>query len=98
MQGPRYNLFPASAALAKFMSCDYNYKSPGDLARCKPGMLVQRGRLSGWGFERPAFAPSWSYARAQTAAEALFDRLGTRDVEKLRNVPTAAVKAASHEL
>ena len=23
---------------------------------------------------------------------------GTRDVEKLRNVPTAAVKAASHEL
>jgi hypothetical protein len=28
---PRYNL-PAPAALAKFMSCDYNYKSPGDLA------------------------------------------------------------------
>ena len=60
--------------------------------------LFHRAIIQSAGFERPAFAPSWSYARAQTAAEALFDRLGSSDVEELRNVPTAAVKAVSHEL
>jgi para-nitrobenzyl esterase len=60
--------------------------------------LFHRAIIQSAGFERPAFAQSWSYERAQAAAEALFDRLGSRDLNNLRNAPTATVKAASHEL
>jgi para-nitrobenzyl esterase len=60
--------------------------------------LFHRAIIQSAGFERPAFTKSWSYARAQVAAEALFDRLGSRDIDKLRAAPTAQVKVASHEL
>ena len=60
--------------------------------------LFNRAIMQSAGFERPAFAPSWSYQRAQNAAEALFEKLGSRDLSKLRQVPTSALKAASHEL
>lgn len=60
--------------------------------------LFQRAIMQSAGFEPPASAPSWSYARAQAAAEQLFDHLGTRDPEQLRAAPTASVKLASHEL
>jgi para-nitrobenzyl esterase len=60
--------------------------------------LFHRAIIQSAGFEEPAFAPSWCYERAQAAAEALFDRLGSRDIEALRAVPTAALKQASHDL
>jgi para-nitrobenzyl esterase len=60
--------------------------------------LFHRAILQSAGFEPPAFAKSWSYERAQQAAEALFDRLGSRDLAVLRAAPIAEVKLASHEL
>jgi para-nitrobenzyl esterase len=60
--------------------------------------LFHRAIIQSAGFEKPAFAPSWCYERAQAAAEALFDQLGSRDIEALRAVPTAALKQASHDL
>jgi para-nitrobenzyl esterase len=60
--------------------------------------LFHRGIIESAGFEQFSFAPGWSYARAQAAAESLFDRLGTRDIDALRHVPTEALKLASHEL
>jgi para-nitrobenzyl esterase len=69
------------------------------LLSCPPAQgLFHRAIMQSAGFERPAFASSWSYARAQTAAEALFNRLGSHDLKELRNAPTAAIKMASHEL
>ena len=50
------------------------------------------------GFEEPAFTQSWSYARAQRATEALFEKLGTRDPAQLRLADSSAVKQASHDL
>jgi len=60
--------------------------------------LFHRAIIQSAGFEPPALAPSWSYERAQRAAEALFEKLGTRDLSQLRLVPTATLKTASHEL
>jgi para-nitrobenzyl esterase len=60
--------------------------------------LFHRAIIQSAGFEVPAFAKSWSYERAQAAAELLFDRLGSRDIGVLRAVPTADLKLASHEL
>jgi para-nitrobenzyl esterase len=60
--------------------------------------LFHRAIIQSAGFERPAFAKSWSYERAKTAAEALFHRLGTQDINALRKMPTADLKIASHEL
>jgi para-nitrobenzyl esterase len=60
--------------------------------------LFHRAILQSAGFGPPAFAKSWSYERAQQAAEALFDRLGSRDLAVLRAAPIAEVKLASHEL
>jgi para-nitrobenzyl esterase len=60
--------------------------------------LFQRAIIESAGFEAPALGESWSYERAQKAAVALFERLGTRDPATLRQVPTAMLKAASHEL
>jgi para-nitrobenzyl esterase len=60
--------------------------------------LFHRAVIQSAGFERPAFAKSWSYERAQAAAESLFERLGTRDLDALRRVPSADLKLASHEL
>ena len=60
--------------------------------------LFHRAIILSAGFERFSFAPGWSYPRAEAAAEGLFERLGTRDLEALRRVPTEEVKRASHEL
>ena len=60
--------------------------------------LFHRAVLQSAGFEAPAIVPSWSYDRAKEAAEALFMRLGTRDLSELRRVPTDVVKDASHAL
>ncbi|MFM2100282.1 MAG: hypothetical protein RLZZ366_1821 [Pseudomonadota bacterium] len=60
--------------------------------------LFHRAIIQSAGFEQFSFAPGWSYERAATAAEQLFDRLGTRDVDKLREVPIEQLKLASHEL
>ncbi len=69
------------------------------LLSCPPATgLFHRAIIESAGFEAPAFAPGWSYARAQAAAERLFDRLGSRDLDVLRAVPGIEVKLASHEL
>jgi para-nitrobenzyl esterase len=60
--------------------------------------LFHRAILQSAGFEAPAFAPPWSYARAQTAAEKLFDALGSTDLSVLRAVATEEVARLSHEL
>lgn len=60
--------------------------------------LFHRAIMQSGGFEPPAVVASWSYARAEAAAEALFERLDTRSPDELRAAPTAAVKQASHEL
>ena len=60
--------------------------------------LFHRAIMQSGGFEEPAFIPSWSYARAQKATEALFEQLGTRDPRQLRLTDTDAVKTASHDL
>jgi para-nitrobenzyl esterase len=69
------------------------------LLSCPPAKgLFNRAIIQSAGFEPPAFAKAWSYERAQQAAEAVFDRLGSRDLGVLRQVPTADLKLASHEL
>ena len=60
--------------------------------------LFHRAAMQSAGFESPAFAPPWSYGRAQAAAEKLFEALGSKDLNVLRNVPTAEVGRLSHEL
>jgi len=60
--------------------------------------LFHRAILQSGGTERPAFVPAWSPARSHKAAEALFAKLGSGDPIELRQMPTAAVKKASHEL
>lgn len=60
--------------------------------------LFHRAIIQSAGFEQFSFAPGWSYGRAQAAADALFERLGTRDLAELRALPTAKIKQASHEL
>lgn len=59
--------------------------------------LFHRGVIQSAGFEPPAFTPAWSYERATSAAERLMDRLGTRDPDALRLVPSEELKRASHE-
>jgi para-nitrobenzyl esterase len=60
--------------------------------------LFHRAIIQSAGFERFAFAPGWSLARAQQAGEKLFDRLGSRDPERLRSVQTEELRVASHDL
>ena len=60
--------------------------------------LFHRAILQSAGFEAPAFAEAWSYTRAHTAAEAMFTRLGSSDLDTLRNVPGEELKKISHEL
>lgn len=60
--------------------------------------LFHRAVMQSAGFEPPAFAPPWSYERAQAAAEKLFEALGSRDLNVLRRVATAEVGRLSHEL
>ena len=60
--------------------------------------LFHRAIIQSAGFEKPAFTPIWSYARAKKATEALFEKLGTRDPTQLRLVDATTVKLASHEL
>jgi para-nitrobenzyl esterase len=60
--------------------------------------LFHRAILQSAGFEAPAFAPLWSYARAQAAAEKLFDALGSTDLSVLRAAATEEVARLSHEL
>ncbi len=60
--------------------------------------LFHRAVIQSLGFELPAFAESWSYARVQQAAEVLFDLFGTRNIEMLRAVTIRDIKLASHEL
>ena len=60
--------------------------------------LFHRAILQSGGFEAPAFAPAWSYERAQAAAEKLFDRLGSNDPAVLRTILTEDVGRVSHEL
>ena len=69
------------------------------LLSCPPATgLFHRAIIESAGFEAPAFAPGWHYDRAKAAAERLFDRLGSRDLDTLRAVPSAGLKLASHEL
>lgn len=60
--------------------------------------LFHRAVLQSGGMDPPAFAPAWSYARAQGAAERLMDRFGSRDPDVLRKISTADLLQASHEL
>lgn len=60
--------------------------------------LFHRAILQSAGFEPPAFAPPWSYARAEAAAEKLFDALGSRELSVLRAATTEEVGRLSHEL
>ena len=60
--------------------------------------LFHRAVLQSAGFEAPAAVQPRSYGRAQEAAEALFTRLGTRDLSELRRVSTDVVKDASRAL
>lgn len=59
--------------------------------------LFHRAIIQSAGFEPFAFAPGWSYARAEAAAETVFEQLGTRDPEALRALPAETVKRASHD-
>ena len=60
--------------------------------------LFHRAILQSAGFEPPAVAPAWSRQRAEAAADALFDRIGSPDLALLRRHRAAAVTALSHEL
>jgi para-nitrobenzyl esterase len=60
--------------------------------------LFHRAIMQSAGFEPCSFAPTWSYERARSAADRLFDRLGSRKVDELRQVPTDELRKASHEL
>ena len=60
--------------------------------------LFHRAVIQSAGFEPPAFAPPWSYARAQAAAEKLFERIGSTDLDVLRAFPTEKLAQLSHEL
>ncbi|MDA5194446.1 carboxylesterase/lipase family protein [Govanella unica] len=59
--------------------------------------LFHRGIIQSAGFEQYSFAPGWSYDRAEAAAERLFERLGSRDLDVLRQIPTEELRIASHE-
>ena len=59
---------------------------------------MHRAILQSAGFDPPAFAEHWSYKRAEATAETLFAKLGSKDPNVLRAVPTAQVKTASHEI
>ena len=60
--------------------------------------LFHRAIMQSAGFEPPAFAPAWSYARAEAAANELFDQLGSHEPGRLRAVSGADLKLASHKL
>jgi para-nitrobenzyl esterase len=60
--------------------------------------LFHRAIIMSAGFERFSFAPGWSWERASAAGEALFEQLGTSDIEALRRLPAETLKLASHDL
>jgi para-nitrobenzyl esterase len=59
--------------------------------------LFHRAILQSAGFEPPANAPPESLQRAYDAADKLFERLGSTDPQKLRNVSAEVLGRASHE-
>jgi para-nitrobenzyl esterase len=60
--------------------------------------LFHRAIMESGGSETSALAPPPEYARATRTAADLFDRLGSRDPDVLRKVPTDEVAQASTEL
>lgn len=60
--------------------------------------LFHRGVIQSAGFEGTATGEWWSRETNEAAADELFDRLGTRDPEALRAVPTEQVLQTSVEL
>lgn len=68
------------------------------LASPKADGLFHKAILQSGGFEAPALAPAWNLAKAQAAAEKLFDHLGSRNLDTLRAVSSAQLQAASHAL
>jgi len=60
--------------------------------------LFHRAIIQSAGYEDYAFQPAPTIERAYGAAEAFFDRLGTRDLDTLRALPAADILQASHEL
>lgn len=68
------------------------------LASPKADGLFHKAILQSGGFEAPVLAPAWNLEKAQAAAEKLFDHLGSRNLDTLRNVPSAQLQAASHAM
>ncbi|CAB3793373.1 Carboxylesterase [Paraburkholderia caffeinitolerans] len=60
--------------------------------------LFQKAIMESGGGERAAFAPELSWADARQAAERLFERVGTSNPEALRQLPSAVIGQASHDL
>ena len=60
--------------------------------------LFHRAIMQSAGFEPCSFAATWSYERAHSAADRLFDRLGSKNIDELRRIPTDELRKASHEL
>src|SRR2546423_5272139 len=60
--------------------------------------LFHRAIMQSAGFESYSFAPTWSYERAQSAADRVLERFGSANVDELRQVPTDELRKASHEL
>ncbi|WNV82945.1 carboxylesterase family protein [Umezawaea sp. Da 62-37] len=60
--------------------------------------LFHRGIIQSLGFEDYAVVASPSRERTLHASDALYDRLGGKDIDALRTVPTEAVRAASFAL
>lgn len=67
---------------------------------CSPSAagLFHKAVLESAGFERPAFARDWTFEQARRHAERFFEKLGTSDPAKLRQLPSGIVGQASHEL
>ena len=57
--------------------------------------LFHRGIIQSAGFEHYAAVPSPSHARVAESSEKVFEYLGSRDIDVLRQLPTEMVRAAS---
>lgn len=60
--------------------------------------LFHRAIIQSAGFEAPAVAAAWSCERVEAATEKLFARFGTCSPQELREIPSEALRVASHEL
>ena len=60
--------------------------------------LFHRAVIQSAGFEPPVLLDWWTYARAEATANALFERLGSTEIDVLHSVPIEELKLASHEL